>query len=147
MGFTYRKSIRFGKFLRVNFSKRGPSVSVGPRGAKINIGADGKERITVSKGGMRYTKQVTLPHESHAPHSEASPQDQPLPATPHAATSPRQRTIAGAYFCFVLLGSHYLYLRKPLLQLLFWVTLGGFALWAIVDLFRIPKLVAEFNAH
>ena len=135
MGLTYRKSIRFGKYFRLNFSKRGTSVSVGPRGAKVNIGSDGKERVTVSKGGLRYTKQVTVhPSAPQLPPSE--------PAAAPVARAPR--SVAGAHMCWVLFGTHYLYLGKFGLQLLYWVTLGGVAVWAIVDLFRIPGMVRRY---
>ena len=136
MPLTFRKSIRLGKFMRLNFSKRGTSISVGPRGAKVNIGSDGKERITVSKGGFRYTKQTTLPHEV------AQPQSTPPVTAPETYTP---RTIGMAYFCWLALGLHYAYFGKSGLQVLFWLTLGGMGVWALVYLFRIPGMVRRFN--
>jgi hypothetical protein len=50
-----------------------------------------------------------------------------------------------AYLCWVCLGSHYLYLRRPLVQALFWLTLGGALFWWIADFFRMPALVAAGN--
>jgi len=41
--------------------------------------------------------------------------------------------------------SHYLYLRKIGLQILYWLTGGGFGIWWLIDLFRMPKLVREYN--
>lgn len=49
-----------------------------------------------------------------------------------------------AYLCWFF-GLHYLYLEQPGLWLLFWVSLGGFGFWMLIDLFRIPSLVADFN--
>jgi hypothetical protein len=46
---------------------------------------------------------------------------------------------------FLLLGSHYLYLRRRGLHVLFWLTLGGLAAWWLLDLFRIPRLVRDYN--
>jgi hypothetical protein len=46
---------------------------------------------------------------------------------------------------FLLLGWHYLYLRKRRLQVLFWLTLGGLAAWWVVDVFRIRGLVRDYN--
>jgi hypothetical protein len=43
------------------------------------------------------------------------------------------------------LGWHYLYLGKISLQVAFLVSLGGFFVWAIVDLFRLPGMVARRN--
>ena len=45
----------------------------------------------------------------------------------------------------LILGAHYLYLGRVGLQILFWVTLGGFGLWLLIDLFRVPDLVNEYN--
>jgi hypothetical protein len=46
---------------------------------------------------------------------------------------------------FLPLGWHYLYLRKRGLQVLFWITLGGLAVWWVLDIFRIRKLVRDHN--
>ena len=46
---------------------------------------------------------------------------------------------------FLPLGWHYLYLRKRGLQVLFWLTLGGLAVWWVSDLFRIRRLVRDYN--
>jgi hypothetical protein len=46
---------------------------------------------------------------------------------------------------FLPLGWHYLYLRKRGLQVLFWITLGGLAAWWVLDIFRINKLVRDYN--
>ncbi|HKW92672.1 MAG TPA: TM2 domain-containing protein [Methylomirabilota bacterium] len=46
---------------------------------------------------------------------------------------------------FLPLGWHYLYLRKRGLQVLFWLTLGGLAAWWVLDLFRIRRLVRDYN--
>ena len=48
-------------------------------------------------------------------------------------------------FMFLPLGWHYLYLRKRGLQVLFWITLGGLTVWWISDLFRIRRLVRDYN--
>jgi hypothetical protein len=48
-------------------------------------------------------------------------------------------------FMFLLLGWHYLYLRKGGLQILFWLTLGGLAVWWLLDIFRLPGLVRNYN--
>ena len=50
-----------------------------------------------------------------------------------------------AYLCWLCLGVHYLYFRKPWLQLLYWVTLGGLGVWALIDLFRIPEMTDVCN--
>lgn len=50
-----------------------------------------------------------------------------------------------AAFLFLLVGWHYLYLRRRALQVLFWLTLGGLCVWWVVDLARIRRLVQEHN--
>jgi len=51
-----------------------------------------------------------------------------------------------AYLFWFLLGAHYAYLGRWGLQLLFWVTLGGLGVWAIIDLFLIGGKVEAYNA-
>jgi hypothetical protein len=50
-----------------------------------------------------------------------------------------------AYVLWLLLGWHYVYLSKWGIQILFWLTLGGFFIWWLVDLFRIPGLIRDYN--
>lgn len=50
-----------------------------------------------------------------------------------------------AYIMWFLIGAHYAYLGKWGLQILYWITLGGLGLWALVDLFRIPGMVRDHN--
>ena len=48
---------------------------------------------------------------------------------------------------YVFLGFwlHYAYVGKWGLQVLFWFTLAGFGLWWLVDLFRIPSIISNYN--
>jgi len=50
-----------------------------------------------------------------------------------------------AYLCWFILGIHYAYLGKWGLQILYWITFGGFGVWAILDLFLIPGKVDRYN--
>jgi len=50
------------------------------------------------------------------------------------------------YIFWFLLGAHYAYLGKWGIQLLFWITLGGIGIWALIDLFTIPGKVNRYNA-
>jgi hypothetical protein len=58
--------------------------------------------------------------------------------------SRRRKKLLIAYLLF-LLGWHYLYLGKLGLQVAFLITLGGLFLWGLVDLFRLPGMVARIN--
>jgi hypothetical protein len=50
-----------------------------------------------------------------------------------------------AYLAWLCLGAHYLYLRRPFTQALFWLSLGGLLIWWLADLLRIPSLVERHN--
>ena len=51
-----------------------------------------------------------------------------------------------AYLMFWFLACHYGYVGKWGVQLLFWFTLGGCGMWALVDLFRIGGIIRRYNA-
>ena len=40
---------------------------------------------------------------------------------------------------------HYFYVSKVWVNLLFWLTFGGFGIWWVTDLFRLTGLVREYN--
>ncbi|KAF1683756.1 TM2 domain-containing protein [Veillonella sp. R32] len=56
-----------------------------------------------------------------------------------------QKDTGMAYLWWFIFGVHYFYLRKPIINLLYWVTASGFGIWGIIDLFRIPGMVRRFN--
>jgi hypothetical protein len=56
------------------------------------------------------------------------------------------KTSGVAYICWFIIGCHYAYLGKWGIQILFWVTLGGLGIWALIDLFTMPGKVARHNA-
>lgn len=51
-----------------------------------------------------------------------------------------------AYLLWFFFGFHYSYLGKWGLQLLYWITFGGFFIWAIIDLFTLSGRIANHNA-
>jgi hypothetical protein len=52
-----------------------------------------------------------------------------------------------AYLFWFILGSHYAYLGKWRLQFVFWLTLGGFGIWAIIDFINMSNVVDIANAR
>ena len=50
-----------------------------------------------------------------------------------------------AYLFWFFFGIHYAYLGKWGWQMLYFLTLGGCGIWMLIDLFRIPKMVAKHN--
>jgi len=43
------------------------------------------------------------------------------------------------------LSCHYWYLKAWKLQLLYWLTLGGFGFWTLVDMFRLASMLRKYN--
>lgn len=60
MGFSFRKSIKVGKFGRINLSKSGIGGSIGTKGVRITKSVSGKTsvRATIPKTGISYTKTL-----------------------------------------------------------------------------------------
>lgn len=57
----------------------------------------------------------------------------------------KAKGVGAAYVFLFLLGAHYAYLGRWGMQILFWLTGGGFIIWWFIDLFRVPGVVAEHN--
>lgn len=58
------------------------------------------------------------------------------------------RSVAISYLLWLIpppLSCHYLYTKRVFKQLLFSLTCGGIFIWWLVDLFRMPQIVAEEN--
>ena len=55
------------------------------------------------------------------------------------------KSTATAYICWLFGGFHYAYLGKWGMQILFWCTIGGLGIWALIDLFLIPSKVSSHN--
>ena len=60
MGLNFRKTIRLGKYLRLNVSKNGIGVSVGGKALRLNRSATGKTSATVRLPGtgLSYTQSL-----------------------------------------------------------------------------------------
>ena len=59
MGWSFRKSIRFGP-VRLNLSKSGLGVSTGIRGFRVSTGPRGTY-LRAGRGGIYYTKKLNAP--------------------------------------------------------------------------------------
>lgn len=65
MGMRFRKSIKIGKYLRLNISKSGISASIGKQGATINVGGKGTylnlspSLVGVKGTGVSYRQRLT----------------------------------------------------------------------------------------
>jgi len=56
-----------------------------------------------------------------------------------------RKKVHWAFLRWLMLGSHYLYLRRPITQFFFWISLGGLLLWWLIDLTRLSHLVRQYN--
>ena len=58
----------------------------------------------------------------------------------------RSKSIVIAYLRWIILPyQHYAYLELNLQMAIYLLSLGGLGVWAIIDLFRIPKMVRKYN--
>lgn len=57
----------------------------------------------------------------------------------------KEKNTSTAYICWFLFGVHYFYLGQPMKNILYWVTICGFGIWGLIDLFRMKSLVEESN--
>ena len=62
-------------------------------------------------------------------------------------TRRRKNTATGYVFILLVFGFHYAYLNKWGEQIIFTLTGGGLLIWWLVDLFRIPNLVKNYNKN
>lgn len=70
MGFRFRRSVKIAPGLRLNFGKRGVSVSAGPRGAMINVGRRGTRLTTSIPGtGISYSQNISAADQRQAVYS------------------------------------------------------------------------------
>ena len=75
MGIRFRKSISFGKFFRLNLSKSGVSLGVGPPGLNVNIGPRGvRQTIGLPGTGLSYQETHQWPKSTEVT-PEPSPQE------------------------------------------------------------------------
>ena len=59
MGFRFRRSVKLFPGVRLNFGKKGTSVSIGPRGAKVTVGPSGtRTTVGIPGTGISYTETV-----------------------------------------------------------------------------------------
>lgn len=57
----------------------------------------------------------------------------------------KNRSVSTAYLLFLFLGAHYAYQGRWGMQILFWMTVGGFFIWWLVDLFRLYGVINNYN--
>ncbi|MGA2159901.1 MAG: TM2 domain-containing protein [Dehalococcoidia bacterium] len=78
---------------------------------------------------------------------QAAPQFTPKaePLTNKSQDQRKKKDPLIAYVMWLCLGCHYIYLEKRRTQIIFWLTGGGLIIWWLIDLFRIPGMVSDYN--
>lgn len=64
----------------------------------------------------------------------------------HLLQSQIKSTGTAYLFFFFVFSSHYAYLGKWGVQLLYWFTIGGLGIWALIDLFTLSGKVEKHNS-
>lgn len=72
MGLRFRKSISLGKFFRLNLSKSGVSLGVGPRGLNVNLGSRGIRKTVGLPGTGLYYQETSSWQQSTPADSSVS---------------------------------------------------------------------------
>jgi hypothetical protein len=57
----------------------------------------------------------------------------------------KEKSIFVGYILWLLLGWHYAYQKKWGIQILFWITGGGLLIWWLIDIFRVPGMINNYN--
>ena len=58
MGFRFQRRIGIGSFARINLSKSGVSLSVGPRGGHVTVGGTPRATVGIPGSGLSYTRAL-----------------------------------------------------------------------------------------
>ena len=69
MAWSYRKRIKIAPGVHLNFSKRGVSTSIGPKGAKISFGKNGTYLNTSIPGTGLYSRTKLFSNSASTPRS------------------------------------------------------------------------------
>ena len=77
------------------------------------------------------------------PQQKVNPRQEAVSDTPQDRRNLKDTLTA--YLYWLCLGSHYIYLKKMRIQVIFWLTLGGLGMWWLIDLIRLPGMVNDYN--
>jgi peptidoglycan hydrolase-like protein with peptidoglycan-binding domain len=120
MGFRFRKSVRLGKLVRLNFSGSGVSLGLGPPGLNVNLGPKGV-RKTVGIPGSGLSYQTFSKWQADAPQLAPRPSaiSGPVPANqvrlpePLPTASRRPSFLRWAIVAVVIFGAYWLFRPGP----------------------------------
>ncbi|MBN1995429.1 MAG: DUF4236 domain-containing protein [Anaerolineae bacterium] len=95
MGFRLQRSIRLGKFIRLNISKSGVGVSAGVPGLRLSTGPRGTQfSVGIPGTGLSYRKQLSGKSKSSKKKSPASSSAQSVPRQANLPERPEPGLLA-----------------------------------------------------
>ena len=57
----------------------------------------------------------------------------------------KEKQLSTAYLLLFFMGAHYIYMGKVLKNIIYWLTLGGFGIWMLIDIFRMKTIIDDGN--
>lgn len=156
MGWNIRRSRQIAPGVRLNLSKNGLGVSVGPKHAKISVSPG--RRVTTNIGipgtGVRYTKVVSAKHQARVAQKFASGKSYQIDGEDYVdINKPRSTSsylmalsflglvISSIFFAGNLSSSHYKYAFISLL-----ITMG-FSIFGGIFAAARPKITVKVNPN
>lgn len=123
MGFRFRRSVKILPGVKLNFSKRGVSTTVGVRGARYTMGSGGRRTASVSIPGTGISNVTTWNKKS----------------AKKASRSTRYSKNIALVLCilFGMFGAHRFYVGKRGTGVLWLFSVGGFLFGWIADILAI----------
>lgn len=76
MALRFRRSVKIAPGLRVNFTHRGVSARIGPRGLGYTVNSSGRQHVSagIPGSGIHMSKQIKPARRQRRPQRDASPQ-------------------------------------------------------------------------
>ncbi len=101
MGLNFRKSLSIGKLIRLNFSKKGVSVSAGVKGARISLGKGGvRETISLPGTGISWTERQAFKKRKNAEQKASLEKKQQAKTNSKIKTLVWVAVVAGAFLLY-----------------------------------------------
>ena len=128
MGLRFRKSVKLGKGLKLNLSKKGVGLSIGGKGARYSINSSGRRTSTIGIAGTG----LSYSHTSGGKKSRSS-------GATHIAPKPPMKKSKGMMIATIFLGFsgiQWFASGRFGMGLLYLFTGGLFGIGWIVDIIR-----------
>jgi hypothetical protein len=129
MGFRFRKSIRLGKYARINLGKKSMGLSVGVRGARMSFNTKGRQTTSVGipGSGLYYTSTSSLKKGRRRAGQDvqtATPPAKFYRYFVHPETSEFIKQRNGLSFVGLFFGPLYLFYKRYWVQAIVWTLIS-----------------------